>query len=314
MGAVRLSISVTDVNQVLLSFNVIRIKRSITGVSGSYGLITANTAAPAYLRSPSAGTYDVGGKTLQLYVDREAMHSILFPGLVPLTTSQVVDHVNTALGASIASDDDNHLKLTSTRTGTISRIEIVGGSAAPFFGWADGTRDIGEDAHVPLNTNIANYTYIDNDGQAGYFYKAQFYSTTSALESNDSSPFEGDVSTLVDADNLCLVKVDLVDARGISVPNQEISFYPEYELFTVQDLQVGLSRAPVTIKTSNSGHAEVSLVRGLKVKVVFEGTGVIRSVVIPDSPEADLMSMMSVAPDPFSINVLPFPIAPRRTI
>jgi hypothetical protein len=242
------------------------------------------------------------------------MYSVLFPGIAPLTTTQAADYINSVLGATVASDDSNHLKLTSTRTGTISRIEIVGGSAAPSFGWADGTRDIGEDTNIPLTTNIANYTYVDNDGEAGYFYKAQFYNTASSLESNDSSPFEGDVSTLVDADNLCLVKVDLVDARGISVPNQEISFYPEYELFTVQGYQVGLNREPITIKTSNSGHAEVSLVRGLKVKVVFEGTGVIRSIVIPDASEADLMSVMSSAPDPFSISILPFPVAPRRTI
>lgn len=314
MGAVRLSISVTDVNQTLLSFNVIRIKRSTTGISGTYSFLTANTATPAFLRATLHGTYDVAGKTLQMYVDREALSSITFPGLVPLTTSQVAAQINAVLGATIATDDSNYLKLTSTHNGTISRIEIVGGSAAPSFGFADGTRAIGKDPNVALQADIANYTYLDNDGQAGYYYKAQFYNTSTSLESNDSAAFEGDVSTLVDADKLSLVKVDLVDARGISVPNQEISFYPEHELFSVQDFQVALNRSPITIKTNNAGHAEVSLVRGLKVKVVFEGTGVIRSITIPNTPETDLLGVMSTAPDPFSVDILPFPVAPRRTI
>jgi hypothetical protein len=297
-----------------LSFSVIRVKRSTTGISGAYGLITANTPAPATLTAPEHGTYDVAGKTLQLLVDHEPQFNILFTGLAPLTTSQVVGQINLAVGETVAADVANYLKMTSTHNGTISRIEIVGGSAAPVFGWADGTRDIGEDANVTMMSGISNYSYIDQDGQAGYFYKAQFYNPTTLLESNDSAPFEGDVSTLVDADNLSLVKVDLVDARGISVPDQEISFYPEHELLSVQNLQVALNRAPITIKTNNSGHAEVSLVRGLKVRVVFEGTGVIRSIIIPDSPETNLLEVMATSPDPFSISMLPYPIAPRRTI
>jgi hypothetical protein len=314
MGTTKLSITVTGIDTVLLTYNVIRVKRSTTGIDGTYSLLTANAPAPATLTAPSPGNYDVAGKTLQLLVDQGGQIDVLFTGLTPLTVPQVVDQINTAVGEVIASDESNYLKLTSTNNGTASKIEIVGGSAAPEFGWADGTRDIGEEAHITLQTGVSVYTFLDNDGESGYFYKVHYYNTTTNLQSNDSSPFEGDVGTLVSAGELSTVKVDLVDARGIAVPNQEITFYPMHELLEVEGFQVALNRAAITITTNNSGHAEVNLVRGLRVRVVFEGTSIIRDITIPDAAETDLLAVMGEAPDPFDISTLPFPEAPRRTV
>jgi len=314
MGTTKLNITVTGIESVIQTYNTIRVKRSINGVDGAYSLITANAPAPAVLTAPLQGSYAAAGKTLQLLVDQGGQVDVLFTGLAPLTVPQVVEQINAVLGATVASDVANYLVLTSVITGTASKIEIIGGSAAPVFGWADGTRDIGEEAHITLQTGISVYSFLDNDGEPGYFYKVQYYNTSSGLQSNDSSPFEGDVGTLVSADKLSTVKVDLVDARGIAVPHQEITFYPMHELLEVEGFQVALNRAPITIVTNNSGHAEVSLVRGLHVRVVFEGTSIIRDITIPDAAETDLLTALGDSPDPFDIKILPFPDAPRRSL
>ena len=314
MGATTLNISVSGIDQVLLNFNVIRIKRSTTGVDGTYSLLTADAPAPATLTAGNAGNYDVAGKTLKIFVDQGAQVDILFTGLSPLTVPQVVGQINTALGASIASDVGNTLVLTSTTTGTASRIELVDGSANAVFGFSDGERDIGEEAHVLLQTDVSSYTFIDKDGESGYFYKAQFYNTSTGLESNDSSPFEGDVGTLISTANLSTAKVDLVDGRGVAVEGQEISFYPHHDLLEVEGYQVALTRAPIVIQTNNAGHAEVTLVRGLKVKVVFEGTSLIRDITVPDAAEFNLLSEMNSVPDPFDVADPNFPPAFRRTL
>lgn len=315
MGTTKLSITVTGIETVIQTYDAIRVKRSVTGIDGTYSLLTANAPTSAALTAPLPGNYDVVGKTLQLLVDQLGQLDIQFTGGVdPLTVPQVVEQINTAVGEVVASDVGNYLNLTSTNTGTASKIEIVGGSAAPVFGWADGTRDIGEEAHITLQAGVSVYSFLDNDGEAGYFYKVQYYNTSNGLQSNDSSAFEGDVGTLVSADKLSSVQVDLVDARGIAVPHQEITFYPMHELLEVEGFQVALNRAPITIVTNNSGHAEVNLVRGLRVRVVFEGTSIIRDITIPDEAETDLLTVLGEAPDPFDIKTLPFPEAPRRTL
>lgn len=314
MGATNLTISVSGIDQVLLNFNVIRIKRSTTGVNGTYNLLTANAPVAASLLAPTSGNYSVAGQTLKIFVDQEPRVDILFTGIGDLTVPQVVDQINTALGASIASDEANQLKLTSTTTGTGSKIELLDGGANGTFGFVDNQRDIGEEAHIPLQAGTSSYTFIDKDGEGGYYYRAQFYNTSTNLSSSDSAPFEGDVGTLISASNLSTGKVDLVDARGIAVEGQEISFYPYHDPLEVEGYQVALTRAPIVITTNNAGHAEVTLVRGMRVKVVFEGTSLIRDITIPNATDFDLLTEMGAAPDPFDVVVPNFPIAFRRTL
>ena len=314
MATTRLTISVTNIADIMASFNAIRIKRSTTGISGTYDLLTANAPEHAALLAPTAGNYDVVGKTLKLQIDQNDEVDVLFTGIGILTVPQVVSQINVALGATIASDSSNHLLLTSVLTGTISKIIVVGGDAITAFGWTAGKKALGKESHITLQTGVSVYSFLDNDGGSDYYYRAQYYNTATLLSSADSEPFEGDVGTLVTADQLCRIKVDLVDGRGVAIPNQEITFYPQHEPLEVEGFQVALNRAPITVKTDNAGHAEVSLVRGLHVRVVFEGTSIIRDIDIPDAAEANLLHQMSLAPDPYSITEMPFPPAPRRTL
>lgn len=312
--AVTLSISVSDITVALASFNVIKILRSTTGVGGTYTSLTDLTPQPARLQPPNPSPYNVVSKTLTVIRDSHAQVSIIFTGIDPLSAAQLVPQFNAALGAVVAAEVLGQLHLTSTIVGTASKLKIVGGMAAPVFGWADGTKDIGEEAHIQLMAGQSLYSFTDNDGEATYYYRAQFLNTTTGLTSAESSPFRGDAGTLVDASNLSIAKVDLIDGSGVALPNQEITFYGVNEVFSIQGFQIALTRKPITITTDNGGHAEVPLVKGTKWKVVFEGTSFIREFVVPTTSTFDLLALLATAPDPFKIVEVQFPAAPRRTI
>jgi hypothetical protein len=313
MGAVKLSISVQDIDVVRQSFNTIRVWRSTTGETGVYSLLTANAPTHASITAVTEQSYDVAGKTLTFQADSHGPDSVLFTGLAPLTAIQVVNQIN-AVRAGIASEVVGKLVMTSTSFGTMSKMAITGGSAAIVFGWLGTEHSLGLDAHVDLQPGTSNYEYTDNDGESGYFYKVQYYNTINGLASNLSTAFQGSVATLVSPSKLSVANIDLVDARGIAVPQQQFTFYSVHEFLAVDGFQVALTRAPITVETDNMGHAEVTLVRGLKVKVVIEGTSLIREVTVPNVDSFDLMTLMGEAPDPFSVLAPSFPYAIRRTI
>lgn len=312
--AVTLSISVANIAAAMASFNVIKIKRSTTGISGTYHDLTAVTPQPASLQPPNPSPYNVVSKTLQIVRDSHPQVNIIFTGTDPLSAAQLVPQFNAALGAVVAAEVLGQLKLTSTIVGTASKLLIVGGMAAPVFGWAAGTKDIGEEAYIQLVAGQGYYSFTDNDGESAYYYKAQFLNTTNGLTSSDSTPFQGDAGTLVDPTNLSVAKVNLIDGRGLALPDQEITFYGVNETFAIQGFQIALTRRPISIVTDTGGHAEVPLVKGTKWKVVFEGTSFIREFVVPTSATFDLLALLATAPDPFKIVELQFPAAPRRTI
>lgn len=312
--AIVLSITVSDIAAALASFNVIRIKRSTTGLTGTYSVITAVTPQPARLQPPLPSPYAVVSKTLQVIRDSHPQVNIIFTGIDPLSAAQLVPQFNVALGAVVASEVLGQLKLASTITGTASKLTIVGGMAAPVFGWADGTKDIGEDAHIQLVAGQSLYSFTDNDGEAAYFYKAQFLNTTNDLTSADSPAFQGGAGTVVDPSNLSVGKVDLINGSGVALPDQEITFYGVNESFAIEGFQIALTRKPISITTDNQGHAEIPLVKGTRWKVVFEGTSFIREFVVPTTSTFDLLALLAVAPDTFKIVEVQFPAAPRRTI
>ena len=315
MTAVNLRLSVSDITAVLASFDVIQIRRSTTGSGGPFSLITAVTPASATLLAPTAGNYTVVGKTLSLLIDSDPKLDVVFTGTDPLTSEQVADQINTAAAKTIAADDGlGALKLTSTLTGTASKVEIDVGTAEADFGWVDGDRNSGKDAHISLIAGQTLYSYTDNDGDNAFFYTSQFLNTTTGLVSTESAPFLGAPGPILQVTDLSIAKIDLVDASGVAVPGQKITFYSVHDPLQVGGFSVALQRAPITIETDNLGHAEVSLVRGLKVKVVFEGTSIIREITVPAATEFDLLTALGSSPDPFDIEIIPFPAAPRRSV
>ena len=97
MGTVHLNIFVSNVNSVMLTYNTMRVRRSIDGIGGTYNEITAAAPGSATLVAPTTGNYDVVAKTLQLRIDSGDQEDIVFTGITPLTTAQVIDQINAVL-------------------------------------------------------------------------------------------------------------------------------------------------------------------------------------------------------------------------
>lgn len=314
MGTTNLKVFVSDVDNVISSYDVIRIRRSVSGLAGPYTEITAASPENGFLVAPNTAPYDVVGKTLKVKINDNPEVDVVFSGgLEPLTVSDVIDQVNSFL-PGVASEEVNALRLASPEEGTASKVEIGDGGANFNFGWVEGDRDIGEEPYILLVASTTVYSFADNDGESGYYYQASFYNTTNGNISAWSDPFQGDVGTLLEPSNLSTGTIDLVDARGVAVPEQRITFYAQGAPLQVGQYQVALVREPVTIETDNSGHAEVTLVRGLDMRVVFEGTSIIRDITIPDAATFDILALISNAQDSFDVVEPNYPAAPRRTL
>jgi hypothetical protein len=312
MATVTLNIFVQDISTVLQSYNAVKIRRSRSGESGPWEELTASSPTKALLLAPTAGPYNLNGKTLSLEVDQSDAVSIVFTAN-DMSADEAAGVVN-AVVPGIASEVDGALQIRSTSLGTISKLKIAGGGAASVFGWVTGDVSYGKDQYITLQAGVDNYTFIDKNGAADYYYGAAFYNTVTNLQSVWSDPFKGAVGTVVSSAHLSTAKVDLVDAGGAAVSGQVITFYSQFDPLKVEGYQVAIVRKPVKIETDNSGHAEASLVRGLRLKVVFEGTALIRDITVPDEDSFDLLDLMAVAPDPFSPVDPEVPYAIRRTL
>jgi len=107
--------------------------------------------------------------------------------------------------------------------------------------------------------------------------------------------------SVLDVGDLSRWTVDLVDGEGIPLAGQVISFFGVGELLRVGSYEIGLGRSPVSATTNSAGHAEGTLARGLKVRVVFTGTSLIREIEIPDTETFDLLALIGTASDPMTV-------------
>lgn len=315
-GVNTLSIFVDDIDDALASFDTMRVQRSEAD-TGPWTELTADGPQAAVLPGTEDSPFSVSAKTMQLQVDSGNIHDIVFTGVNPLTVDQVADQIN-AVEAGVASDLAGKLNLESTLTGTQSKLYLPGGGALADLGFTAADRDIGEEDYITLVAGESSYNFYDRDGNGTgdqtFFYQVAFYSKATGLTSEWSKPFEAEPGTVITAGNLSIGSIDLVDAQGVSQPDHRITFYPLQEPLEVEGFHVALMRAPVTVVTNNSGHAEVTLVRGLRVKMVIEGTAYVREFAVPDETSFNVLELAATAPDPFNPILPDYPFAIRRTL
>jgi hypothetical protein len=261
--------------------------------------------------------FAVSGLTLSCLVDTRdtaLQKNCTFTGTNPLSAEQVVQQLNTAVGDVVAFDESGSIRFTSTETGTGSKIEIVSSSAAVLLGFTAGQRDVGEQVYIALVPNQDTYTVQDQDGEGGHYYRSFFFHTVTLLQGPPGPAFLGRPGLRLTSDRLCRCTLDLVDMSGNAAACQNVSFYALHRPMMVDQYGVALDRTPKRISVDNEGHAEIMLVRGLQVRVVFEGTSLVRDVTIPDADECDILGLIANAPDPWNLVEIQLPAAPRRTI
>jgi len=307
-----LKLFVDDIASVMASYDVMRIRKS-DSETGPWTELTAATAQKASLLGTEDSPFSVSGQTLQLQLNRGLPENIVFSGIDPLSVDSVAAQIN-AVFTGLAEDSLGKLLLETDLDGTTARIDILTGSAAAVLGFVEGDYDVGEEPYVTLVLGQNEYYFYDRDGISGQYYQAAFYHQATGLTSQWSAVFQGEPGTVIDSSNLSIGSIDLVDGRGVSKAEQRITFYPLWQPLEIGGYQVAMARDPITIETNNSGHAEVALVRGLKVKAVFEETSFIREFTVPDAPTFNILEVMGASPDPFNPAEIEYPTAPRRTL
>jgi hypothetical protein len=312
MATVQVDINVSDVAAALAFYNVIRVRKSLTDIPGSFIDLTQDVATAARLLAPTSGSYAVVGESIDFQIDDFGNIVHIFTGVNPLTVGQVRDQIN-ALSPGIAAESGGALQLTSLVTGTQSSVTLPGGNSLADFGWTAGTYDQGEDAHIPLVLGTSDYAFYDRDSIGTGYYQTSFYHTGTALASAWSASFTVNSDQLVADNLLSIATIDLVDASGAAVVGQEVSIYPMNAPTQIAAYWTAIGRAPLVLTTNDFGHAEGKLARGATYKVVIENTSFIREIVVPAAVTFDLLGAVAVVADNFQVATPDVPFAIRRS-
>lgn len=309
---------IDDPDLVLTQFDVTTIQRSVTSEVGPFTNLTEDVAEAATLLGTGVGPFNLSGLTLQVIFDEGSQDDITFTGVDPLSPNNVASQIDTAVGAAVAANESSQIRLTSTIPGTDSKVIIVGGDASALteLGFTAAQKDIGADAHVPVVSGTSAYQFIDEDGIQGYWYRTIYKNTTSGALGTPGTAFQASPVSPLDPTSLSLCTIDLVDANGLAREGQKIVFYPispVLESTTPPNIGIAIGRKPIIMTTDAAGHAETDLVRNLQVRVLFEGTSLIRDITVPDAASCDLLDLIGTAPDIFDVVVPNLPAAPRRT-
>ena len=112
--------------------------------------------------------------------------------------------------------------------------------------------------------------------------------------------------------SLCSLFLDLYDMVGAPVPHADVLVTT---LSPPQMLTAGVADTKRLFKTDSNGHAEFSLVQGLKIELCIAPIGLRRILTVPSSAgPSNLLTLAAAAEDLFDIVVPNLPAAASRTL
>jgi hypothetical protein len=305
-----INIPLESLDNVLALYDRIQVWRSTTGKLGVYSEITADTLMPATASSTVDPPWDVAGLTLTVSLSGADPVSILFEELVPPTDLRIEDviaQVNDIIPGFATQNSDSNavLDLTNPLSGTGSTL-LLSGSARSVFG-LPSTLQSGKGPRILIGLMNTQYKFTDLGGDPAYWYKTRYYSTKTKAVSAFSTPRLGDVTQILPPGEgpgfAIKAYVNLIDVTGKPVIGRRVILVPVQDQIVPYD-NVNYGVLPggtrIEITTDEEGYAEVYLANGARVRAFFEGSGYAREFVVPDQ-DFDLLSVLSTAPDPFSI-------------
>jgi hypothetical protein len=274
-------------------YDRLEVWRSRTTAGGPYEALHGNTWTPATLPqgaptvppSPSqTGSYvSVVGLDLQLLVQEVTPVSIVFTGTNPLTLAQVATQIAAQSNGLLSSFVINGQVVVQTiRFGEIAVLRCTGGAAAPLLGFSTvdpSNVAFGLDARVVLTNPNEQYSIVDANGSASYWYRTRFYNSTTGLFSDYSLPVQAGTSAGISQANLVRCYVDLVDLTGNAIQNAEVLIFNAFNGLSLESKNV--VGGSVKLLTDVNGHAEILLPRGAQVSVTIGGTDLSRNVTVP---------------------------------
>jgi hypothetical protein len=310
---VQLSILVGNVVDLLgMGFTRIEVWAS-EDQGNSYFEITDGVAKLAVLDSDlPQNFFPLGGKLLKLSLNEAPEVSIPFSSVTPLwTPAQVVSRINEVIPGH-ATENAGKVRLTSATPGRTSTIRVTYSDCVE-LGWSDLPLVRGKDVRPTLVSDTYLYTHIDLAGRDSYRYKWRF-SVNGSLPISDFSnpPVYGSVQDTVDSDSLSVAIGKFMGMDGKPQKTKLIVAAASTPYQYSSSLLMANSR-PLIVESDESGYFQMTLIRGLKVRVAVEGTAFVREFTVPSTPTFDILQAMADAPDPFTVEV-PLPFLIRRSI
>lgn len=306
-----LAFAIPNVTEVLTTFNRLAWFRSRTGVDGLYEPATAPAAAPAVLTATAAEPHQLNGKSMTLRLHGTTDVTVTFAGADPYSSAAAaVDLTSGSLTATV--DADGRVVLTTVLTGSAASIEIVSGEAAPFLGFDIGAAAVGLDQHLLLVGGTYQYFYTDSNSDPEFYYRVQYYNSTTLEVSELSLPITGDLSQVVPYSNTVVGYVRLADPFGRALSGRKVTIATSF----VPGVVAGhvMARHYIDRATDRTGYAEFRLVKGAVVDISIDGTGIIRRITVPSTPDVfDFFDPALNADDEFGIATLSVPFAIRTT-
>jgi hypothetical protein len=308
---VQLTILVGNVDDLIgLDYSHIEVYQS-TDQGNSFQEITASLAQAAVKDSTPAQTmFQMGGKLLKLKIDGGAEQSISFSDLIPLwTPTQVVNRINEVVPGLASVQSVTTVRLTSPTTGRASSVEITYTDALDLFS-ATGIV-YGKAARVALVGGTLLYTFPDVAGKETDRYKWRFSANGVAPFSDFSEVVSGSVAPTMPAGNLAVAMAQFFDSGG---QPKKVRVLVGMDSNPQQSGSAFIVQGPSKVVDSdNNGFLQMTLVRGSRCRVAIEGSTYVREFIVPDVASFDLMSVMAMSPDPFTVQQVP-PQLIRRSL
>lgn len=311
-------------------FDRLEVWRSQSTDQGPYEPLHADTWLPARLPvgndtavppSPAQDGPSVPlvGLTLQFLLDASVPVNVTFTGSNPLTFGQAATQIQAqSLGLLTAFVLGSTLIVQTVEAGLKATLLCSGGTAAPLLGLPTVGPDAlayGRDARIVLKHGEQDYSFVDPNGSASFFYRARFFNSFAETVSQWSAPFQGTTPQGLDNAALCRGFVRLVDLTGEPAAGQEVLIHNNFNGQQVEgQVVVG---GDIQLLTDSKGYAEVLLARGASITVGIGGTSLARDVVVPTDPAVesfDLLASAGASNDLFAVQVPSIPYAVRRTL
>jgi hypothetical protein len=313
---IQLSYFVQDITSALLTYNRIRWHRSRSGQNGLYSAATATLPTTASLVGTAVTPHQINGKTLTFKVGGTSTVSVTFANPDPVTTAQAATAINAATPLVVASDDGGYLRLTTVTTGSISSVEITGGSAAPFLGFSVGDGAVGQDQDTILVAGTHEYFYTDQNSDRDFWYRVEFFNTVSGQTTGLGVPFPANQVQRLPSSKTIVGYVRLSDLSGYPIEGRRITFANVFLPNTVidQNTRWGIFRHYAQMETDRNGYAEIRLIRGAQLDISIDGTGFVRRILVPSTGDVvDLLDPALVVQDEFGIQEPQIDFAIRTT-
>jgi len=230
--------------------------------------------------------------------------SVTFSDPDPVSSAQAAAEISGATGLLTTSVASGQVVLTGVTTGSNSTIEITGGDAAPYLGWAVGDGAWGLDMDTVLVGGTHEYFYTDYNSAAEYWYRVEFLNSVTLDTSGLGVAFPANRADTVSKSRTIVAFTRLTDLSGYPVVGRRVTisnmFVPN--IIADQDKNWGIFRHHVQAASDRNGYVEVRLLRGATVDVSIDGTGFVRRITIPTTGDAvDLLDSSLVVADEFGI-------------